>query len=227
MAVQLYFYLPVMKKAAFISLFLVLTLLANSQFVFQTFFKQGAVAVGEPFRIQYVLEDRSDIEFFPPDFTGFRMVNQPSVYGGVTYGDGEPKNLRNIIYTLEAINPGKYKIAGATARKGNQLEKTDDVIVEVISKAEASMRNMQARVRESNNAAYFLAPGEDPQQKIKRNLFLKVLVDKKNCFVGEPVTATFKLYSRLISRSDIVKNPGFYGFTVQDVIGLNDNQVCH
>ena len=88
------------------------TLLVNSQFVFQTFFKQGAVAVGEPFRIQYVLEDRSDIEFFPPDFTGFRMVNQPSVYGGVTYGDGEPKNLSNIIYTLEAIKPGKYKIPG-------------------------------------------------------------------------------------------------------------------
>jgi hypothetical protein len=223
LAVQLYFYLPVVKKAAFILLFLGLNLLANSQFVFQTFFKKGAVAVGEPFRIQYVLEDRSDIEFFPPDFSGFRMVNQPSVYGGVTYGAGEPTNLKNIIFTLEAINPGKYTISGATARKGNQLEKSDDVIVEVITKAEATMRSMQARARESNNAAYFLAPGEDPREKIKRNLFLKVLVDKKNCFVGEPVTATFKLYSRLISRSDIVKNPGFYGFTVQDVIGLNDN----
>jgi hypothetical protein len=213
-----------MKKAAFISIFLVLTHFANAQFVFETFFKQGAVAVGEPFRIQYVLEDRSDIEFFPPDFSGFRMVNQPSVYGGVTYGAGEPKNLKNIIYTLEAIKPGRYTIAAASARMGNQLEKSDNVIVEVISKAEAAMRNMKASMRESNNAAYYLAPDEDPQEKIRRNLFLKVLVDKKKCFVGEPVTATFKLYSRLISRSDIVKNPGFYGFTVQDVIGLGDNQ---
>ena len=51
------------------------------------------------------------------------------------------------------------------------------------------------------------------------------MVDKRTCFIGEPVTATFKLYSRLESRSDIVKNPGFYGFTVQDMIGLEDNIV--
>ena len=51
---------------------------------------------------------------------------------------------------------------------------------------------------------------------------MKVLVDKKVCFVGEPVTATFKLYSRLESKSDIVKNPGFYGFTVQDMINLDN-----
>jgi len=37
------------------------------------------------------------------------------------------------------------------------------------------------------------------------------------------VVATFKLYSRLQSKSDIVKNPGFYGFTVQDIITLNDH----
>jgi hypothetical protein len=40
------------------------------------------------------------------------------------------------------------------------------------------------------------------------------LVNRTSCFVGEPVLATFKLYSRLSSKSDIVKNPGFYGFTV-------------
>ena len=51
---------------------------------------------------------------------------------------------------------------------------------------------------------------------------MKVLVDKRVCFVGEPVTAIFKLYSRLESKSDIVKNPGFYGFTVQDMINLDD-----
>ena len=76
-------------------------------------------------------------------------------------------------------------------------------------------------IRESN-ADYFLGPDEDPYEKMQRNLFMKVLVDKKVCFVGEPVTATFKLYSRLESKSDIVKNPGLYGFTVQDMISLAD-----
>jgi hypothetical protein len=213
-----------MKRTVLISLLLILTLVASSQFVFQTEFKQGAVVVGESFRIQYLLEDRSDIEFYAPDFNGFRLVNQPEVHIAVTNGTGEKKNLRNIIYTLEALKPGKYTIPGAGARAGNQYEKGDDLLVEVISKEEAARRNMQSRFNSSNSEAFFLAPGEDPQEKIRKNLFLKVLVDKKNCFVGEPVTATFKLYSRLASRSDIVKNPGFYGFTVQDVINLEDGQ---
>lgn len=224
MPVELYFYLPGMKKTVLISLLLILTLVASSQIVFQAEYRQGPVVVGEPFRIQYLLEDRSDIEFFPPDFNGFRIVSQPEIRTAVTYGPGEPKNLRNIIYTLEALKPGKYTIPGAGARTSNQFVKVDDVLVEVISKEEAARRNIQARLRESNNAAYYLAPDENPQKKIRDNLFLKVQVDKKSVFVGEPVTATFKLYSRLVSRSDIVKNPGFYGFTVQDMVGLDDRQ---
>ena len=33
------------------------------------------------------------------------------------------------------------------------------------------------------------------------------------------------MYSRLESKSDIVKNPGFYGFTVHDMVNLADKQV--
>ncbi len=211
-----------MKKTVLISLLLIQTLLASSQFVFQTEFRHGPVVVGESFRIQYLLEDRSDIEFFAPDFDGFRLVRQPEVYRGESYGSWGTKNVRNIIYTLEALKPGKYIIAGAHARAGDQAKKVEDLQVEVISKEDAALRNIRDQQRESNNAAYYLAPGENPQKKIRDNLFLKVQVDKKNVFVGEPVTATFKLYSRLVSRSDIVKNPGFYGFTVQDVVGLDD-----
>ena len=58
---------------------------------------------------------------------------------------------------------------------------------------------------------------------MQQNLFMKVLVDKRVCFVGEPVTATFlNCIQDLESKSDIVKNPGFYGFTVQDMINLDD-----
>ena len=50
-------------------------------------------------------------------------------------------------------------------------------------------------------------------------------IDKKTCYAGEPVVATFKLYSRLQSKSDIIKNPGFYGFSVHDMINLDDKMV--
>jgi len=47
--VESYFYLPGMKKTVLISLLLILTLAASSQFVFQTEFRHGPVVVNKSF----------------------------------------------------------------------------------------------------------------------------------------------------------------------------------
>ncbi len=189
---------------------------------FQTIVTEGPVIAGESFQVQYVLEETDkDNEFFAPDFKEFRFVSGPNIYTGSAYGTGGPRKLKNIVYTLAATRPGKFIIPGASARIKNRLIKSGNVLLEVISKTEAYNRRKEPDNQETSEDN-FLSPGEDPYAKIRRNLFMKVLVDKKNCFVGEPVTAIFKLYSRLDSKSDIVKNPGFYGFTVQDMINLGN-----
>jgi hypothetical protein len=91
----------------------------------------------------------------------------------------------------------------------------------VISRKQADKQRKQNGSGEDNSIS-FLKPGDDPYAIIRKNLFVKVMVNKRTCFAGEPVVATFKLYSRLRSRSDIIKNPGFYGFTAQDMINLDD-----
>src|SRR5690606_33635865 len=75
---------------------------------------------------------------------------------------------------------------------------------------------------DSAQSEFFLNGDENIMDKIRRNLFIRVSVDKRTCYVGEPVVAEFKLYSRLESRSEIVKNPGFYGFGVHDMVGITD-----
>ncbi len=86
----------------------------------------------------------------------------------------------------------------------------------------------QVVVQEGSNYKedFSLQTKKDLIKKIKDNLFVKVQVDKKSCYPGEPVLATFKLYSSLHSKSDIVKNPGFYGFSVYDMISLSDKVVA-
>ncbi len=190
---------------------------------FKTIVTQGPVVAGESFQVQYVLEDTDkDNEFFAPDFKEFRFVSGPNIYTGSAYGAGGTRKLKNIVYTLAAKGPGKFIIPGASARIENRLIKSGNVLLEVISKAEAYNLRKEAGGQQRRNDDNFLSPDEDPYAKIRRNLFMKVLVDKRTCFVGEPVTAIFKLYSRLDSKSDIVKNPGFYGFTVQDMVNLDD-----
>jgi hypothetical protein len=213
-----------MKKAALIFLSMAHSALVTAQVVFKTILKPGPVAVGESFQVQFVLEDIDrHTGFYPPDFKDFRFISGPYVYEGSAFGTDGPRKMRNFVYTLEAIRPGRFIMRGASAKVDDHFIQSDDALIEVISKSEAAKRGTAFKAPPAN-AVYFLRPGEDPYEKIRRNLFLKVMVDKKTCLVGQPVTATFKLYSRLVSRSDIVKNPGFYGFTVQDIVGLNDRQ---
>ncbi|MEO8861971.1 MAG: BatD family protein, partial [Ginsengibacter sp.] len=58
--------------------------------------------------------------------------------------------------------------------------------------------------------------------KVKKNLFVKLDVSKTSCFVGEPIIASYKLYTRLRSESTITDAPSFNGFSVSD-LDLNQN----
>jgi hypothetical protein len=196
----------------------------RAQVSFRTIVPQSAIVEGESFQVQYILEDAENPENLEaPLFKGFRIVTGPNTYTGSANGFDGVKQLRNAVFTLEAIKPGTYIIPGAIVIVDGKKLKSNKAIVEVISIAEARKRYRQ-QMANAQNSEYFLRPGEDPYQKIGRNLFVKVDIDRKTCVVGEPVVATFKLYSRLESKSDIIKNPGFYGFTVHDMISLNDHQ---
>jgi hypothetical protein len=211
-----------MRRTAGIILLLLVNFFAKAQVIFKTIVPQEAVVEGESFRVQYVAEDAEKISSFTaPSFKRFRQVGSPEIYHGQGMLAGKPRTFKNTIYTLEAIRPGRYFLPGALATIDGKNFRSNDVWVVVISRKQADKQRKQNGGAE-DNSMYFLKPGDDPYDIIRKNLFVKVMVNKKTCFAGEPVVATFKLYSRLRSRSDIIKNPGFYGFTVQDMVNLED-----
>jgi hypothetical protein len=61
---------------------------------------------------------------------------------------------------------------------------------------------------------YVLNPNEDVNLIIKQNIFVLVNVTKKECFEGEPILVTYKLYTRLQSESSLAKQPEFSGCSV-------------
>jgi len=179
---------------------------AFSQLKFTTVVPQRPVVLGESFQVQYVLENADDISgFSAPQFQGFRVVSGPNVYLGNKF-----VFHKNIVITLAPIREGKFKIPGAKCSINGITVRSDDAYVKVVP------------LNPADESPYFLAPGEDPFRKIRENMFLKLIVDKQTCFIGEPLVATFKLYSRLQSKSDVIKNPGFYGFSVYDMISVDD-----
>ncbi|HEX7905803.1 MAG TPA: BatD family protein [Chitinophagaceae bacterium] len=213
-----------MKKPVFIFVAVIVTLVLRAQVVFTTLVPKESIVEGESFRVQYVIEGAEKvINFKSPSFSPFRLVSGPEIYPGQIVESSKVIPTRNTIYTLQARQPGMYKIPGAAATVNGELIKSNAAWVTVISRAEANRRRIQNGELQDNLS--YLRPGEDPYEKIKQNLFVKVAVNKKICFAGEPIVATFKLYSRLQSRSEIYKNPGLYGFTVQEMIGVNDKRM--
>lgn len=213
-----------MKAKATIFIFLLCPFLLKAQIEFKTIIPRKPVVFGESFQVQYVIREAEKVgNFKTPPFTHFRFVSGPNQYSGTAAGLNDKKQVRNFVLTLEAIETGWLMIPGAVATVNGKAIKSNDVIIEVISKEQAAKlfdRNIAAV-----NSDYVLRPGDEPYEKIRQNLFLKVVVDRTTCFAGEPVLAIFKLYSRLESNSDIVKNPGFYGFSVYDMVNLADKQM--
>jgi len=200
-----------------------ITVCTVAQPVFRTNVADRSLVVGEAFQVQYIIETVEQTNNFKqPAFPGFRIVAGPDMYMGTVSNHKKISTTKNFVFTLSPLVPGKLMVPAASIFIQGKEYTSNEVAVKVISReewAKQAAKNLPPR------SDYFLRPGEDVHQKIKENLFLKVWVDRRVCYVGEPVEATYKLYSRLESKSDVVKNPGFYGFTVQDIINLSDRFV--
>ena len=68
-----------------------------------------------------------------------------------------------------------------------------------------------------------LAPGENADEKIKKNFFLRAEVSKNECYVGEPLMAVFKAYSRLDANSQVLRRPSLSGFSVVEMVDAYNN----
>ncbi|MBL0152301.1 MAG: BatD family protein [Chitinophagaceae bacterium] len=212
-----------MRFCSTIFLLLCCTLTVCSQTVITTIVPREAVVQGESFQVQYVLEgsDKNAV-FKTPLFPDFRIITGPNVYAGSIRSAQGTKPVQNAVITLEAIRPGRFPIPGIQVTLNGVAMRSEEAFVQVISVAEASSR--QKKENRPGSELVSLYPGEDPAPVIQKNLFLRVEVNKQQVYPGEPVVATFKLYSRLESRSDIVRNPGFYGFAVVDMLNLADQE---
>src|SRR5437868_4361561 len=72
---------------------------------------------------------------------------------------------------------------------------------------------------------YILKKGESVNDKVQKSLFIKLDVSKTSCFVGEPIIASYKLYTRLRSETTVTNAPSFDGFSVSE-LEINDHNAA-
>ncbi len=179
------------------------------------------VVVGTAFQVQYVITEPGEfVGATTPTFDSCRLISGPNIYKGNTVINGKLQAIQNIAYTLVPTTTGVLRIGGIKVSFKNGPDKQSaDAGITVTPQPKASFN-----VRSSYTDVALYAPSskKDREQLINENLFIKTQVNKKSCYVGEPVVATFKLYSRLQSSSEAERSPAFYGFSVVDILNINE-----
>jgi hypothetical protein len=186
--------------------------------------------------IQFVIENAKEIsDLKPPDFTDFTIVQGPSQSTGMSMVNGVTSQYRGISYVLKPNKTGTLTIKPATATVDGQKLHTNPIQISVHNQAtqgntktpgfsplpDPSWPTAQPPV----DMDELVRPGENVDEKIRKNFFIKVEVSKTDCFLGEPIVATYKLYARLRSESRVTRHPSLNGFSVYDMIDPTDDRV--
>lgn len=199
----------------FVSLFFVF---ADAQKI-QTIVPKQAIVIGNAFPIQYIIADPSSlINFISPSFENLRLVSGPYRFKGPALINGKMMPVENITFTVVPLKTGEITVEGLIVNFKKGQEKSESKTIQVIPQPKASFNTTS-----SYTDVNLYAPSSKNWDKlIAENLFVKAEVDKSTCFLGEAVVATFKLYSRLQSTSAVINAPSLYGFSVMDMIDINE-----
>lgn len=231
-----------LKKIHALFIFLAAIFVVQSSFAqvkFSVVCPDKKIGKNDVLQIQFKVEGASNVDnITPPSFNNFTIVSGPNQQRSVTNINGKINQSVSIGFSLQPLSTGKFTIGSATAIADGNDYKTNPITIEVVPGSVVQQNNSNPSSSPFPNLNfdfppapvthqfddYILKPGENVAEKIKKNIFLKLEVDKKTCFVGEPIVATYKLYTRLPSETTVTDAPSFNGFSVSDM-DVNNNAV--
>ncbi len=220
------------KFLLFIGLLMATCIPAFAQAKFSTVINEKEIGKNDYVQVQYIVENATSVESItPPSFKGFTVVSGPMQQTGMSVINGAVSKYEGVTYVLKPSGPGKFTVGGATALVNGKQMQSNSVTITVTNTASASPSagnnplfglSLPEEAPEVNEE-YVLRKGESAAEKIKDNLFVKLEVSKTTCYAGEPVVATYRLYSRLKSESRVTKRPSLSQFSVYDMVQPESN----
>ena len=183
------------------------------------------VSLDERFNVVFVIEGENspkDFRWTPPE--DFQLVWGPQKGSStsIRMGGGKTVKTSQVTYTYILLpkKTGTFKLGVATASvKGNEIV-SPDLSVEVVADSrdsssqsgaqggtQAAPGNSSPKARENSSSS---VPGDS-------DIFMRFSLSKTKAVVGEPLTATLKLYQRVnIAGFENARFPTFNGFWSQE-----------
>lgn len=182
----------------------------------------NVIGRNETAELKLLIENASSVDISLPSLQNFTVSSPVQKNFPVLDEKGIMHNYAGFVYVLKPKKTGVFIIGAVTAVLDGKKIKCNPVTLKVIdvktnTTPAPGMDIKDVLGKATNFKDYILKKGENIKDKTSKNLFIKVSVNKISCYVGEPVIATYKLYTRLGNTSNIAKNPAFNGFSVIDL----------
>lgn len=171
-------------------------------------------AAGERFRIVYTVNS-TDGRFIPPSFDPSFTISGPqsSTSRNVQWINGQMNSTSTttLIYYVVASIPGKYTIAPAQYETNKVTVSSSPLEIEIKAGGAAPAGSSQG-------TQGTLGQGREAAPASGSELSLRLLLSTREVYVGQPITATLKLYTRInLSGINELKYPDFKGFLREDI----------
>lgn len=215
------------------------------EMVFSADASASKMGVQDQIQVTYTIRDiQKQGQFIPPAFKDFVVVGGPSQMqsSNTTVVGNKMVETRSYTFTylVQPKHTGKLTVPAAMLKDNEgHTYQSNTVTVQVVNGSLASQQQRQqdpfddpffqdpfAQLRQMQAAQQQMMQGRQQQMQqakqpakpadISKDLFIKVQVDKEKVRVGEQVTTSYKLYSRIPMQMQISKLPSLNGFWTQD-----------
>ena len=216
-----------MKKLYSIVVMILLAVAASAQTSF-TVSVPNVVSQDEQFNVTFTLDGSGK----PSDFSwevsdDFQLVWGPQTGRSTSIQVINGKTTKSSQYTYTYIllpkETGKFTLPAATVKVKGELLTSNTPIVEVVgngaSSSQSSGNNSTGNSGNNSSNSSSSSSSTSSSTGISDNdIFLKLTLDRNKVVVGEPVTATLKLYQRAnIAGFEDAHFPSFNGFWSQEI----------
>ncbi len=219
------------------NLFLILLLISEISVAQSFITKVSATTIGknDVLEVEYKANNVLMEQFVLPRFDKWTVISGPNLSSSTMQTGNIVKQQMVYSVMVQPDVSGTLIIPGATALINNKPQQSNTITVQVknVSHIAGSQPPTQAPAgslfdhlpfEDEVPSSQYLKKGEKGIDKIKNNIVIRLEVSKRSCYVGEPILATYKLCTRLRSKSKVVKQPQFSGCTVVELTGEEQDQ---
>ena len=197
-----------MRKAFITSILLLVSVLCSAAAAdFTVKVSSSTVEIGQRFQITFTINAQGG-NFQAPSFENFRILSGPNQSQSMQVINGSVTKNTSISYVLMAEETGTFTIGAAQINSNGKTRKTETVKIKVVGQSANSANAQRNKAQQRKTEA----------EQLKSYVFVRATVDKTEAYIGEKVTVTYKLYSRLnLNGLDLESPTSFTGFWTQDI----------